>query len=160
MAVIIGATVFGSLAGILHEAERPAAVGGPPMNARPITRTSRPPPESFQLYASAPSDPLARRPVDGLRAVAYALLLVGTALLFEIGHDLDQGLYDVITSFPGFLKVIWLSGFWLAIGWSVALLVIAAFRKCPALALEGLSAAALAIAISAVLAAMTSRRYL
>jgi uncharacterized protein (TIRG00374 family) len=112
--------------------------------------------DSFQLFASAPSDPRARRPVDALRAIAYLLLLVLAALLSEIGRDLDEGLSDVLTSFPGFLKVLWRSGFCLAVGWSVALLVIAVFRKRQALALEGLAAATLTLGIAAVTAAIVS----
>jgi hypothetical protein len=119
-------------------------------------RTSRSTGESFQLFASAPSEPRARRPVDWLRTIAYLLLLLLTALLSEIGRDLDQGLSDVLTSFPGFLKVLWLSGFWLAVGWSASLLVIAAYRQRVPLTIEGVCAAALAIGISLVTAAIVS----
>jgi uncharacterized protein (TIRG00374 family) len=114
--------------------------------------------EPFQLFASSPPEPLARRPVDGLRAVGYLVLLVVAALLSEIGHDLDQGLSEVLTSFPGFLQVLWLTGFWLAIGWSVTLLVTAAFRRRLPLAGEGLGAASLAIGIALVVAAIVSGR--
>jgi hypothetical protein len=52
--------------------------------------------------------------------------------------------------------VLWLSGFWLAVGWSLALLVIAAFRQRVPLALEGVGAAALALVISLAAAAIVS----
>ena len=111
---------------------------------------------STQLFASAPSEPRAHRPVDGLRAVSYLFVLLLTALLSEIGGDLDQSLSEVLTSFPGFLKVLWLSGFWLAVAWSTSLLVIAAFRQRLPLALSGVGAAGLAIAISLAAAAVVS----
>jgi hypothetical protein len=119
-------------------------------------RTYEPSTESIHLFASAPPGPCARRPVDGLRAVAYALLFLSAAVLSQIGDDLEQSLSDALTSFPGFLKVLWLCGFWLAIVWSASLLVIAAFRQRVPLALSGLVAAALAIAISLVAGAIVS----
>jgi uncharacterized protein (TIRG00374 family) len=119
-------------------------------------RASRSSADSFQLFASAPSDPRARRPVDALRAIAYVLLLVLVALLSEIGRDLDEAVSEVLTSFPGFLKVLWRGGFCLAVGWSVALLATAVLRRRYALALEGLAAAALALGIAGVTAAIVS----
>jgi uncharacterized protein (TIRG00374 family) len=128
------------------------------MSVQDVTqvRISRSMADSVQLFASAPSDARARRPVDGLRAVAYLLLLVFVALLSELGPDLDERLSEVLTSFPGFLKVLWLSGFWLAVGWSVTLLVISAFRGRVPLAVEGVGAAVLATGISLVVAAIVS----
>ena len=84
---------------------------------------------SIQLYASGASDPSARRPVDGLRAVCYLLLLLVTAVLSEIGRDLDERLSSVLRSFPGFLRVLWLCGFWTAVGWTIALLAIARISR-------------------------------
>ena len=75
---------------------------------------------SLQLFASGRSDPRARRPVDGVRAVVFAIMLVGAALIAEIGHDLDQRLSDALTAFPGFLRALWECGFWAAVGWSGA----------------------------------------
>jgi hypothetical protein len=119
-------------------------------------RTSGPADGAVQLFASAPSDPRARRPVDALRAVGYLLLVVAAALLSQLGLDLDQRLTEVLTSFPGFLRVLWLSGFWVAVGWSVALLLISAFRRRRSLAAEGVAAAVLAVLISVVVAAIVS----
>jgi uncharacterized membrane protein YbhN (UPF0104 family) len=127
-----------------------------PSGARSLSRASNPPLEGFQLYAAAPSDPLARRPVDALRAIAYLLVVITVAVLSEIGHDLDEGLSDVLTSFPGFLDALWRSLFWLAVGWAVALLLVAAFRRRVPLALEGVAAAGLAIAIVVIVAAIVS----
>ncbi len=62
----------------------------------------------------------------------------------------------VLTSFPGFLQIFWLSGFWLAIAWSGTLLVVAAFRQRLSLALAGVGGALLAIGISLVAAAVVS----
>jgi uncharacterized protein (TIRG00374 family) len=127
-----------------------------PNNVVNTVRSSRRQQGSFQLFAAAPADPRARRPVDGLRAIADVLLMVLAALLSEIGRDVDVGLSAVLTAFPGFLRVLWLSGFWLAVGWSLALLVIAAFRQRVPLALEGVGAAALALVISLAAAAIVS----
>ena len=119
-------------------------------------RTYKPSTEAIHLFASAPPEPRARRPVDGLRAVAYALLFLSAAVLSQIGEDLDRSLSDALTSFPGFLRLLWLGGFWLAIAWSVTLLVIAAFRQRVPLALSGLGGAGLAIAMSLVAGAIVT----
>jgi hypothetical protein len=102
---------------------------------------------AIQVFASSLSDPRARRPVDALRAVAYLLILLAVSLLSQIGKDLDRGLSDVLISFPGFLKVVWLGGLWLAVGWSVTLLIVAGFRERLHLTLEGIGAAVLAFGL-------------
>lgn len=119
------------------------------MNASP----GRP---SLQLYASGRSDPRARRPVDALRAVLFLLLLGGAALLSVLGADLDRGISEVLQSFPGFLQVAWLVGFWGAIVWSVALLVIVLVDRRPMLALEGVASACLAVGIAVVVAVVVT----
>jgi uncharacterized membrane protein YbhN (UPF0104 family) len=128
--------------------------GGPAQDRDPvgIARSA----ESFQLFASAPPEPLARRPVDGLRAVACVLLLVVAGLLAKIGSDLDKAASEVLTAFPGFLTVFWLSGFWLAVGWSAVLVVIGAFRRRPLLAAACVGAAAGAVGLSVAAAAVVS----
>jgi uncharacterized membrane protein YbhN (UPF0104 family) len=109
-----------------------------------------------QLFASAPADPRARRPVDWLRAVSFLLLLIVASVLHEMGRDLDEQISELLTGFPGFLRVLWLSGFWLAVGWSLTLVVVAAFRHRLAVALEAVGAAALALGISVAAAAIGS----
>jgi uncharacterized membrane protein YbhN (UPF0104 family) len=109
-----------------------------------------------QLYASSPSDPRARRPVDVLRAVVYLVLLLAVALLSELGADLDRGISEVLRSFPGFLEVLWLVGFWGAVIWSITLLVITALRQRPVLALESVVAAILALGIAVLAAAIVT----
>jgi len=84
------------------------------------------------------------------------MMLVVVALLAEIGDDLDRRVADVLTAFPGFLKIFWLSGFWLAIGWSIALLIIAPSRGRWQLAVEGLCGAACALLICLVAASLVS----
>jgi hypothetical protein len=79
-------------------------------------------------------------------------------VLSEIGRDLDERLSSVLRSFPGFLRVLWLCGFWTAVGWSIALLVIAAFRHRPHLTLEGSGAAVLAMVIAVIAAAIVAGR--
>jgi uncharacterized protein (TIRG00374 family) len=110
--------------------------------------------ESLQLFASGRSDPRARRPVDGVRAVVFAIVLVVAALLAEIGQDLDQRVSDALTAFPGFLHVLWECGFWAAVGWSAALLVIALVSRRPGLALSGVAAAAIALGLAVIVAAI------
>ena len=112
--------------------------------------------DPIQLYASGHHDPRARRATDGVRTFGYALALVVVALLSRIGRDLDQRVADALTSFPGFLQVLWLVGFWGACGWSIALLVIAVLRGRPWLALEGVAAAILAIGLAVTAAAIVS----
>jgi uncharacterized membrane protein YbhN (UPF0104 family) len=84
------------------------------------------------------------------------LLLLLAGLLSQIASDLDQGLSDVLQSFPGFLKVFWLAGFWIAVGWSLTLLAISAFRHRLQLAIEGLGAALLAGGIAVAAAAIVA----
>jgi uncharacterized membrane protein YbhN (UPF0104 family) len=115
--------------------------------------TGRPSP---QLYASARSDPRARRPVDALRAVLFLLLLIGATLLSVLGADLDRGISEVLQSFPGFLQVAWLVGFWGALAWSGALLVIALVDRRPLLAVEGVAAACLALGIAVAVAVVVT----
>jgi hypothetical protein len=110
----------------------------------------------FEFYASGPSDPRARRPVDWLRAVAFLLLLLLAAVLAEIGADLDRGLSEVLTSFPGFLRALWLTGFWGAVGWALTLVVVALFRHRLPLALEGLGAIVVALGLCLVVAEIVS----
>jgi uncharacterized membrane protein YbhN (UPF0104 family) len=109
-----------------------------------------------QLYASSPSDPRGRRPVDALRAVLYTLLLLLTALLSNIASDIDEGISDVFTSLPGVLEALALTAFWVAVGWAVALLVIAVVRRRPELALLGIVAAALGLLIAVIAAAVVT----
>lgn len=111
---------------------------------------------SFQLFASAPSDPRARRPVDRLRAVGFLLLLLPAIVLSQIAGDLDRALSEALTSLPGFLRLLWLSGIWLTVGWSITLLVIAGLRHRPPLSLEALGAGALAAGLSLVVGTMVS----
>jgi uncharacterized membrane protein YbhN (UPF0104 family) len=106
-------------------------------------------PARIQLFASSPSDPRARRPIDWLRAVLYLISLVLVALLAVLGRDLEERVRVVLISFPGFLDVFWLVAFWPAVGWSLALLVIAAVRRRPSLLAEGVAAALLALAMAA-----------
>jgi uncharacterized membrane protein YbhN (UPF0104 family) len=121
----------------------------------PSHRTERSPtpveagtPARIQLFASSPSDPRARRPIDWLRAVLYLLLLVVVALLAVLGRDLEERVRVVLISFPGFLDAFWLVAFWPAVGWSLALLIIAAVRRRPSLVAEGVVAALLALAMA------------
>jgi uncharacterized membrane protein YbhN (UPF0104 family) len=111
---------------------------------------------SSELYASGRSDPRARRPVDALRAVLFLLLLIGATLLSVLGADLDRGISEVLQSFPGFLQVAWLVGFWGALSWSGALLVIALVDRRPLLAVEGVAAACLALGIAVAVAVVVT----
>jgi hypothetical protein len=111
-------------------------------------------PGHIQVFASSPSDPRARRPVDALRAVLYLLLLVLVALLAELGRDLEERVRVVLTTFPGFLKVVWLVAFRAAVAWSIVLLIIAAVRRRWALAAEGVVGAILALAGAALAATL------
>jgi uncharacterized membrane protein YbhN (UPF0104 family) len=128
-------------------------VSGTGALAVPAADTARPAPP---LYASGRSDPRARRPVDALRAVLFLLLLIGAALLSVLGADLDRGISEVLRSFPGFLQVAWLVGFWGAMVWSATLLVIALVDRRPLLAVEGLAAAAVALGVSVIVAAIVT----
>jgi uncharacterized protein (TIRG00374 family) len=79
-----------------------------------------------------------------------------TAILSETGSDLDQALSELLTSFPGFLRLLWLSGYWLALGWSLALLVVTVLRQRLSLALAAVGAAVLALGIALAASALVS----
>ena len=81
-----------------------------------------------------------------LRAVAYVGLLVGAALFFEIGQDLDTGLSEVLESFPGFSHTFWLAGFWVTLAWTVTQVVAVVVKRRWLLAVECIAAALLAFA--------------
>lgn len=108
-----------------------------------------------EIFASAPNDPRSRRPIDWIRVVASLLLLIVITVLSKVGSDLDTGLYDVLIAFPGFMHVLWLAGFWLALAWSIALILAAAFSHRQLVAAEGAGASALAVLACAVVAEIT-----
>ena len=111
---------------------------------------------SVQLFASSPSDPRARRPVDALRVAMDVVLLVTTAVLSQIADDIDQAFSAFLHDLPGFLKIFWLTGFWGAVVWSLALLVITALRHRVKLTLEALGGVVLAVGIGVVAAAIVT----
>ena len=75
------------------------------MVAEGTRSTETTPADGIQLFASNPNDPRARRAIDGVRAVAWMALLLLASVLSVVGADLDQQVGDVLTSFPGFLRV-------------------------------------------------------
>jgi glycosyltransferase 2 family protein len=107
-----------------------------------------------ELFAAGRDDPRARRPSDAIRAVAYLMLLLVTAVLSVIGHDFDTRFSNALVDLPGFLDALWRVGVWGAVGWATALLVIMLVRGRPLLAGEALLASILAIGGSACLAAL------
>ncbi len=111
---------------------------------------------SVQLFASSPSDPRARRTVDALRVAMDVVLLVTTAVLSQIADDIDQAFSAFLHDLPGFLKIFWLTGFWGAVVWSLALLVITALRHRVKLTLEALGGVVLAVGIGVVAAAIVT----
>ena len=88
--------------------------------------------------------------------MAYVGLLVGAALFFEIGQDLDTGLSEVLESFPGFLRAFWLAGFWVTLAWTVTQVVAVVVKRRWLLAVECIAAALLAFAIAVVAAAIVN----
>lgn len=107
--------------------------------------------DPIQLFASSATDPRSRRAVDGLRLALQAIVIVTAALFSRIAVDIDQRLSEVMTTLPGFLQVVWTTGFWAAAGWSVTLLVITVVRRRVTVAFAALAAAVLA-ATTAVIA--------
>jgi hypothetical protein len=111
-----------------------------------------------ELFAAGRDDPRARRPSDGIRAVAYLLLLLVAAILSVIGHDLDTRFSNALVDLPGFLHALWRVGVWGAVGWASALLVIMLARGRPLLAGEALLASILAIGGAACVAELVGER--
>ena len=71
-------------------------------------------PGRIELFASAPNDPRARRPIDWIRAAVSTVAVVVVAVLAEIGGNLDSDVGLVATEFPPVLEALWLTAFWLA----------------------------------------------
>ncbi len=94
--------------------------------------------------------------VDALRLGLDALLLLATALLSQIADDLDRSLSAFLGDFPEFLKVFWLGGFWGAVGWSLSLLLITAFRRRARLTLEAMLGALVAVGVTVIAAAIVT----
>ena len=109
-----------------------------------------------QLFASSPSDLRSRRPIDRLRVVSCLLLLLLTALLSEIASNVDRDFSAFLATLPDSLQVLWRVGFWAAIVWAIALLVITATRHRVRPALEGVTAAGLALVITVLAAAIVT----
>jgi uncharacterized membrane protein YbhN (UPF0104 family) len=62
-----------------------------------------------------------------------------------------------LTGFPGFLHFLWIIGFWSAVIWSAALLLIAAYRRRIELVGEAVLASAIAIALAALIAELAGK---
>ena len=108
------------------------------------------------MFASAPSDSRARRPIDWIRSFVALAALVVFAVLAHLGGDLDAGLSDVLVEFPPFLDVLWTIAFWFGLAWAITLLGFAAFGRRPLLALELIAAGALAVGLCAVVSALVT----
>jgi hypothetical protein len=109
-----------------------------------------------ELFASSPADPRARRPVDALRVAVYLASLLAAALLAEIDGHIDRGLYVAATSLPRFLRVLWLTGYWAALVWSLVLLGIIGFRRRLPLLFECIGSAGLALLLVVVTAGLVT----
>jgi uncharacterized membrane protein YbhN (UPF0104 family) len=116
------------------------------------TRSTETPADGIQLFASNPNDPRARRAIDGVRAVAWMALLLLASVLSVVAADLDQQVGDVLTSFPGFLRVIWILAYWGAIAWAAALVIIAMVRGRWSLIAEVALAIVVGIGLAAIVA--------
>jgi uncharacterized membrane protein YbhN (UPF0104 family) len=111
----------------------------------------------IQLFASRPDDPRARRTIDVVRAVACVTLLAIAAVLSVIGADLDERIGNVLTSAPGFLRVIWVAGYWGAVLWAVVLVVITMARGRWSLVGEIAVAVLLGAALATIVAEIASK---
>jgi len=106
----------------------------------------------LELFASAPNDPRARRPIDWMRSSASLLTLVVFAVLSDVGGDLDAESSHVLVDFPPALHVVWIVLFWLALAWALTLFCFALFGRRPALAGEVVASSLLALAICTIVA--------
>jgi uncharacterized protein (TIRG00374 family) len=106
----------------------------------------------LELFASAPNDPRARRPIDWIRAVLSLGTLVTVAVLAVIGGQLDSEVGGVLVHFPPFLRLLWLIGYWLAIAWSITIVCFAALGGRLLLAVEIVAAAVCALLVSGLVA--------
>src|SRR5689334_25110003 len=101
--------------------------------------------DGVQMFAAGRDDPRARRPVDGLRAVVYFILLLLACTLSVIGNDLDEQFGEFLRASPSFLETLWKVGFWGAETWVAALLVVSVVKRRFWLVGEALVAGALAV---------------
>ena len=111
-------------------------------------------PSGVVFFASAQDEPRVRRPTDIALVVASLLLLVVSAVLYDIGAEQDDASATLLASFPGFFDPLWLVMFWAPVGWALLLLVVAVVRRRVALARDVLAAAAGAMVLAVVLGAI------
>jgi uncharacterized membrane protein YbhN (UPF0104 family) len=112
--------------------------------------------ERLELFASAPNDPRARRPIDWIRAVCSLAALVVFAVLAHLGNDLDAGLSEVLVQFPPVLDIVWKTAFWLGLAWTIVLLGFAFFGRRRLLAIELIAAGAMATGVAAIVSELVT----
>jgi uncharacterized membrane protein YbhN (UPF0104 family) len=113
-------------------------------------------PSGLLFFASAQDEPRVRRPTDIALVVVSLLLLVGSAVLYEIAADQEDAFGDLLASFPGFFDPLWLVMFWAPVAWAVVLLVVSVVRRRVALVRDMLAASAGAMALAALLGALVA----
>ena len=80
------------------------------------------------LFASGSHEPLARRPTDIALAILTAFVIVLVGVLHSVASDVGAAAMALAASLPDFFEPLWSALVWTALGWALALVVVAAAR--------------------------------
>ena len=80
------------------------------------------------LFASGSHERLARRPTDIALAILTAFVIVLVGVLHSVAGDVGAAATALAASLPDFFEPLWSALVWTALGWALALLVVAAAR--------------------------------
>ena len=80
------------------------------------------------LFASGSHERLARRPTDIALAILTAFVIVLVGVLHSVAGDVGTAATALAASLPDFFEPLWSALVWTALGWALALLVVAAAR--------------------------------
>ena len=80
------------------------------------------------LFASGSHEPLARRPTDIALAILTAFVIVLVGVLHSVASDVGAAATALAESLPDFFDPLWSALVWTALGWALALVVVAAAR--------------------------------
>ena len=81
------------------------------------------------LFASGSHEPLARRPTDIALAILTAFVIVLVGVLHSVASDVGAAAMALAESLPEFFDPLWSALVWTALGWALALVVVAAARR-------------------------------
>jgi glycosyltransferase 2 family protein len=108
----------------------------------------------IQLYASAQDERRARRPTDIALAIVSTVIVVIAIGFAEAASTFEADFTELVASLPGLIEPLWRVAFWAPLAYALGLLAVALVRRRRSLARDILVAVVVAIALSALIAAL------